>query len=282
MTLPNVEPASLAATLSRTEFIMRIATWNINGVKARLEALVTWLREAEPDVVCLQEIKSVTEAFPAAAVEDLGYRLAVHGQKGFNGVAILSRHGLEDVRRGLPGDEADEQARWLEAVVPAGPSIVRVAALYLPNGNPIGTEKFTYKLAWMRRLEAHAEHLLTLEEPLVLAGDYNVIPTPLDARNPGAWLEDALFQPETRAAWRRLQALGLTDAVRACHPEAGVYTFWDYQAGAWQKDHGIRIDHLLLSPQATDRLRAAGVDRHVRGRERPSDHVPVWVDLDIG
>ncbi|MDX2155879.1 MAG: exodeoxyribonuclease III [Hyphomicrobiaceae bacterium] len=260
---------------------MRIATWNINGIRARLEALLGWLRLAEPDVVCLQEIKTVDEGFPAAEIEALGYHVAVHGQKGFNGVALLSKMPMEDVRRGLPGESSDVQARYIEAVIPAGSRIVRVGGLYLPNGNPIGTEKFAYKLRWLERLEAHARGLLCLEEPLVLAGDFNIIPEPIDARNPAAWVEDALYQPESRAAWRRLLALGLTDAVRAVAPGAGVYTFWDYQAGAWQKDNGIRIDHLLLSPQAADRLVAAGVDRAPRGAEKPSDHTPAWVELDL-
>jgi exodeoxyribonuclease-3 len=260
---------------------MRIATWNINGVKARIEGLCTWLRTASPDVVCLQEIKSVDEGFPSADIEALGYNVAVHGQKGFNGVAILSKRPLEDVRRGLPGDPGDVQARYIEAVVPAARGIVRVGGLYLPNGNPIGTEKFDYKLAWLARLEIHARDLLALEEPLVLCGDYNIIPEPFDAKTPAAWTGDALFQPQSRQAWRRLLALGLTDAIRACEPGPGVYTFWDYQAGAWQKDNGIRIDHLLLSPQAADKLVAAGVDRTPRGWEKPSDHTPVWVDLDV-
>ncbi len=258
---------------------MKIATWNINGVKARIESLLTWLKSEEPDVVCLQEIKSVTEGFPAADIEALGYNVAVHGQKGFNGVALLSKHPLEDVRRGLPGEPDEAQSRYIEALVTSPDLVVRVGGLYLPNGNPIGTVKFEYKLAWMQRLEDHARALLALEEPLVLAGDYNVIPTPIDAKNPQAWLEDALFQPQSRAAFRRLEALGLTDAIRATAPGPGVYTFWDYQAGAWQKDNGIRIDHLLLSPEAADRLVAAGIDRETRGWERPSDHVPVWVDL---
>jgi exodeoxyribonuclease-3 len=258
---------------------MRIATWNINGVKARLEALLAWLRLAQPDVVCLQEIKSVDEGFPAADIESLGYNVAVHGQKGFNGVAILSRRPIEDVRRGLPGDASDTQARYIEAVIPASPRIVRVGGLYLPNGNPVSSDKFSYKLAWLDRLEAHARALLALEEPLVLAGDYNIIPEPVDARTPEAWADDALFRPESRAAWRRLLALGLTDAIRAVEPGSGVYTFWDYQAGAWPKDNGIRIDHLLLSPQAADLLLAAGVDRGPRGAEKPSDHTPAWIEL---
>ena len=258
---------------------MRIATWNINGVKARLDSLLTWLRTFEPDVVCLQEIKSVDEGFPTLEIGSLGYNVAVHGQKGFNGVAILSKLPLEDVRRGLPGDPEDVQSRYIEAVIPAGERVVRVGGLYLPNGNPIGTEKFAYKLAWLERLEAHARTLLALEEPLVLCGDYNIIPEPEDAKTPAAWTEDALFQPESRRAWRRLLALGLTDAVRAVSPGPGVYTFWDYQAGAWQKDNGIRIDHLLLSPVAADLLVDAGVDRTPRGWEKPSDHTPAWVEL---
>ena len=261
---------------------MKIATWNINGVKARIESLVAWLKQAEPDVVCLQEIKSQTELFPAADIEALGYHVAVHGQKGFNGVALLSKAPMEDIRRGLPGEPDEAQSRYIEAVIPVGSRVVRVGGLYLPNGNPIATPKFDYKLAWMACFEAHARTLLANEELLVLAGDYNVIPQPEDCRTPAAWTEDALYQPQSRAAWRRLQALGLTDAVRACQPEAGVYTFWDYQAGAFQKDNGIRIDHLLLSPQATDRLQGVGIDKFTRAWEKPSDHVPVWVELDVG
>lgn len=259
---------------------MKIATWNINGVKARLETALRWLEEASPDLVCFQEIKSVDEGFPAAEFERLGYHVATHGQKGFNGVAILSKHRLEDVSRGLPGDPDDPQARYIEAVVSVPSGVVRVGGLYLPNGNPLGSEKFPYKLAWMERLEAHARGRLALEEPFLLLGDYNVIPEPIDARTPKAWLGDALFQPESRAAFRRLLGLGFTDALRAS-TDAQVFTFWDYQAGCWQRDEGIRIDHVLLSPQATDRLRAVGVDKHVRGWDKPSDHVPVWVDLDV-
>jgi exodeoxyribonuclease III len=258
---------------------MKIATWNINGVKARIESLLVWLKESEPDVVCLQEIKSVDEGFPAEAIEALGYNVAVHGQKGFNGVALLSKLPLEDVRRGLPGDDADVQSRYIEATVMDGDLAVRIGGLYLPNGNPIGTEKFSYKLAWMDRLTAHTERLLLQEMPFVLAGDYNIIADPIDAKTPAAWTEDALFQPESRARYRQLMALGLTDALRTGHPGPSVYTFWDYQAGAWPKDNGIRIDHLLLSPQAADRLKASGVDRFTRGWEKPSDHVPVWIQL---
>jgi exodeoxyribonuclease-3 len=260
---------------------MKLATWNINGVKARIETAIAWLSANRPDVVCLQEIKSVDEGFPAAEFEALGYRVATHGQKGFNGVAILSLVPMEDVARGLPGDDADTQARYIEATVIPGATAMRVGCLYLPNGNPLGTEKFPYKLAWMARLEHHARELLKTEMPTVLAGDYNVIPEREDAKRPEAWTGDALFQPESRAAWRRLIGLGYTDAVRACLPEPGVYTFWDYQAGAFQKNDGIRIDHVLLSPQATGLLRSAAVAKDARAMEKPSDHVPVVVDLAI-
>jgi exodeoxyribonuclease-3 len=260
---------------------MKIATWNINGVKARIDSALTYLRQAAPDVICLQEIKSLDEGFPSGPFEELGYNVAVHGQKGFNGVAILSKLPFDEVTRRLPGDDGDEQARFIEATVSVPKGALKVASIYLPNGNPIGTDKFAYKLAWLKRLETHARALLASEMPVVLAGDYNVIPEPVDAKRPEAWTEDALFQPESRAAYRRLLFEGLTDAVRLCHPEPGIYTFWDYQAGAFQKDDGIRIDHLLLSPQAADRLRSAGVDRFTRGWEKPSDHVPVWIDLDL-
>lgn len=260
---------------------MRIATWNINGIKARIENLVAWLNEAKPDVAMLQETKTVDEAFPREPIEALGYNIAAHGEKGFNGVALLSKRALQDVRFGLPGDGEDSQCRYVEAIVSSGDGVVRVASLYLPNGNPIGTPKFDYKLKWLNRLEAHAKDLLALEEPFVLGGDYNVIPEPIDAKRPETWVEDALFQPQSRRAFRRLLALGLTDAVRAAGHGEGTFTFWDYQAGAWNKNNGIRIDHLLMSPQAADRLITADVDRHTRGWERPSDHVPVRADLDL-
>jgi exodeoxyribonuclease III len=260
---------------------MKIATWNINGARARSDALAAWLKQAGPDIACLQEIKSTEDTFPRDALDGLGYNIAIHGQKGFNGVAILARRPLEDIEIGLPGDDDDGQARYVEATVSTDNGVVRVASIYLPNGNPIDSDKFAYKLAWMERLRAHAKARLELEEPLVLAGDYNVIPEPEDARNPDAWTDDALFRPETRQHYRALENLGLTDAVRACHDEPGLYTFWDYQAGAWQKDNGIRIDHLLLSPQAADRLKRSGIDRDVRSWEKPSDHVPVWVELDL-
>ena len=260
---------------------MKVTTWNINGVKARLESALAYLRQASPEVICLQEIKSITEAFPKEAFEDLGYQCAVHGQKGFNGVAILSKLPLDEVRTGLAGNDEDEQSRFIEAIISVPSGIVKVASIYAPNGNPIATEKFPHKLAWLQRLHAHFRDLLAEEIPFVMAGDYNIIPEPIDAKRPSAWTSDALFQPESRAAYRRMLSDGLTDAIRLCHPGPGVYTFWDYQAGAFQKDDGIRIDHLLLSPQATDRLRAAGVDRFTRGWEKPSDHVPAWVELDL-
>lgn len=260
---------------------MRIATWNVNSVRQRLDHLLSWLKERQPEVVCLQEIKCVDEAFPRQAIEDAGYNVAVHGQKGFNGVALLSKLRFDEVKSGLHGDPADVQARFLEAVIPAKAGVVRVACLYLPNGNPIDSDKYLYKLKWMDRLIDYSRKRLSLEEPLVLAGDYNVIPTEADAHNPSAWVRDALFLPQTREKFRHLTSLGLTDAIRATDDSGGLYTFWDYQAGAWAKDDGIRIDHLLLSPQAADRLTGTGIDRHVRGWDKASDHVPVFVDLDI-
>jgi exodeoxyribonuclease-3 len=258
---------------------MRIATWNVNSVNARLETVIRWFEEAQPDVACLQEIKCVDEKFPTEAFERLGYNVAVHGQKTYNGVALLSKTPLEDVRKGLPGDDTDEQARYIEAVV-SGPEPVRVGCLYLPNGNPIATEKFAYKLGWMARLNARARELLALEEAFVLTGDYNVIPEPRDAEFPNNWLGDALFQPESRAAFRALKNLGLTEAYLQADGAPGAYTFWDYQAGAWQRNNGIRIDHALLSPQAADRLTGVSIHRDVRAWEKPSDHVPLVVELD--
>ena len=258
---------------------MKLATWNVNSVNARLETVLAWIKAAEPDVVVFQEIKCIDEKFPAEPFESLGYNLAVHGQKTYNGVALLSKYPIEDVRRGLPGDDTDEQARYIEAVIGA-PKPVRMGGLYLPNGNPIGTEKFAYKLAWMARLKAHAQVMLANEEAFILAGDFNVIPEPEDADRPEGWLGDALFQPESRAAWRGLINLGLTDAHAAVGAEPHAYTFWDYQAGAWQRDHGIRIDHMMLSPQAADRLTASEVHRDCRAMEKPSDHVPLVITLD--
>lgn len=260
---------------------MRIATWNVNSVRQRLDHLLRFLKEAEPDVLCLQEIKTVDEQFPRLEIESAGYKVETHGQKTFNGVAILSKSKLEDVRRGVPGDPADEQARYIEGIVPFGHGILRVASIYLPNGNPPDTEKYPYKLGWMDRLIAHARELLRHEEPLVLAGDYNVIPEGRDCHDPAVWANDALFLPATRAKFRELTYLGLTEAVRATTQDAGLYTFWDYQAGAWQKNNGIRIDHFLLSPLAADRLSATAIHKHVRGWEKPSDHVPVSVELRV-
>ncbi len=260
---------------------MRIATWNVNSIKQRIDCALTWLAERKPDIVCLQETKCVDDAFPREPFEALGYNLAVHGQKTFNGVALLSKFPFDEVKNGLPGDAKDDHARFIEGVVSTAQGALRVASIYLPNGNPPDTEKYTYKIGWMKRLAAYARERLSLEEPLVLAGDYNVIPTAADARNPQAWIGDALYLPRTRDEYRALVNLGLTDAVRATSDDPGLFTFWDYQAGAWQKNNGIRIDHLLLSPSAADRLRDVGIDRHVRTWEKPSDHVPVWIDLDI-
>jgi len=256
---------------------MKIATFNVNGIKARIETVPAWLAASAPDVAVLQEIKSVDDAFPREPFEDLGYRVETHGQKGFNGVAILSKLPLEDVSRGLPGDAGDEQARWIEATV-IGSHAVRVCGLYLPNGNPAPGPKYDYKLGWMDRLRQRATALLAAEEPALLLGDFNVIPQREDAAKPDAWLNDALFLPETRAAYRRIVNLGFTDALLARDPAPG-YTFWDYQAGAWQRNNGIRIDHVLLSPQAADLLVDAGVEKGLRDGDKPSDHVPVWVEL---
>jgi len=260
---------------------MKIATWNVNSVKARIEAVKAWLTAADPDVAVLQEIKCVDDAFPREVFEDLGYNCAVHGQKTYNGVAILSKTPLEDVTPRLAGGDGDDHARYLEALVQTASGVLRVASIYAPNGNPMGTEKFTYKLAWLERLRVHAKELLDLEEPVALMGDYNIIPTEDDVYNPQNWLNDALFQPESRAALRRIENLGYTDAFRACNALPHQYTFWDYQAGAWQKNHGIRIDHILLSPLAADRLKHCEIDKHVRDGERPSDHVPIWCALDL-
>ena len=260
---------------------MKIATWNINGIRARLDGATTWLRDAQPDILCMQEIKSEDRSFPGEAFEDLGYNVAVHGQKGFNGVAVLSRLPIDETAVGLPGDDADAQARFLEVVVSVEGAALRVVSLYLPNGNPVGTEKFAYKLAWMERLQRYAAAHLAAEEMFVLAGDHNVIPEARDAEFPERWEDDALAQPESRSAFRRLCHLGLTDAYRACDDAGGAYTFWDYQAGAWQKNNGIRIDHMLLSPPAADRLAGAWIDKRTRAWEKPSDHVPVVIELAV-
>lgn len=260
---------------------MKIATWNVNSIKVRKGHVLDWLGQTAPDIACLQEIKCVDEAFPAEDFEAAGYNVAVHGQKTYNGVALLSKYPFDEVLPRLPGNDEDEQARYLEAVISAPGGVVRVASIYLPNGNPVDSEKYPYKLEWMKRLQDHASELLTYEEPLVLAGDYNVIPHDDDVHDPAAWQGDALFRPQTHEAFRSLLNLGLTEAFRSCHHEPGQYSFWDYQRGAWAKDHGIRIDHLLLSPQAADLLQSCEIDRFTRGWEKPSDHAPVWVELDL-
>lgn len=257
---------------------MRIATWNINGVKARQGLLLKWLEDVSPDIVCLQEIKSVDDAFPRMEIEALGYNVETHGQKSWNGVAILSKHKFDEVTRGLPGDDSDEQSRLIEGVFSVEGGVVRVCGIYLPNGNPVGTDKFTYKLSWMDRLHTFVEGRLALEEPFILLGDYNIIPAAVDAKNPKQWVGDALFRPESAEKWRALLNLGLTDAVRAVTDEPS-YTFWDFKTFGWDRDDGIRIDHLLLSPQAADRLNDVTVHREVRGMDKPSDHVPVESDF---
>ena len=255
---------------------MRIATYNVNGVKGRLPVLLRWLAESQPDIVCLQELKAPSEKFPAAAIAEAGYAAIWHGQKSWNGVAILSRVGEPvETRRGLPGDPLDLHSRYIEAAVNG----VLIGGLYLPNGNPRPGPKFDYKLAWFERLIAHAEQLLDSGAPAILAGDFNVMPTERDVYKPERWLDDALFAPEIRAAYFRLLNQGWTDALRSLHPHDTIYTFWDYFRNAFARDAGLRIDHLLLSPAVTGRLIAAGVDRHVRGWEKSSDHAPVWIEL---
>ena len=256
---------------------MRIATFNVNGISSRLPALLQWLEETQPDVACLQELKAPQEKFPEAAIKEAGYEAIWLGQKSWNGVAILARgQAPQEVRRGLPGDDADEQSRYLEAAVNG----VLVCCLYLPNGNPAPGPKFDYKLGWFERLEAYAAELLATGAPVVLAGDYNVMPTDLDVYKPERWLDDALFRPEVREAYRRLVAQGWTDALRELHPDERIYTFWDYFRNAYGRDAGLRIDHLLLSPSIATRLVTAGVDREVRGWEKTSDHAPTWIELE--
>jgi exodeoxyribonuclease-3 len=258
---------------------MKLATYNLNGIRARLPRLLEWLEREQPDIVCLQELKCADESLPIADIEAAGYGAVWHGQKGFNGVAVLAKGDAPELRRvGLPGDPDDTHSRYIEAEVGG----VTIASIYLPNGNPVGAEKFAYKLAWMDRLRAHAEALLAEERPTVLAGDWNVIPTddPGDVFSAKAMAHDALMQPESRQAFRRILNLGFTDAIRARYPEGAVYTFWDYTAGCWQRDAGFRIDHLLLSAQAADRLRDAGVDKEYRGRDKASDHAPTWVEIE--
>ena len=259
---------------------VKIASFNINGIKARANALMTWLRDAQPDVALLQEIKSVSENFPSDLFKDLGYTVAVNGQKSFNGVAILSKLPIEDIVTRLPGDSEDDQARWLEVTI-VGNQAIRMCNLYLPNGNPTPGPKYDYKLSWMRRLHEKARELIDSEIPAFMAGDYNIIPQAKDAANIGAWEQDALFLPESRTEFRRILNLGFTDAFRAKHNGSGHYSFWDYQAGAWDRDDGIRIDHFLLTPQCADLLKNCQIDKHIRSKEKPSDHVPIWIELDV-
>ena len=255
---------------------MKIATFNVNSIKARLPRVLEWLREAAPDVALLQEIKTQTEAFPYLEIEDLGYNTTVFGQKSYNGVAILSKSPIEDVLEGLPGDPDDDQARYIEASI----GDLRVASIYLPNGNPVESDKYPYKLAWMDRLNAHVSNtLIPSEQPFVLGGDYNVIPSEGDVYDPVEWADDALFCLKTRKKFRTLLNLGLSEAWRSLHKAVGEYSFWDYQRGRWSRDEGVRIDHFLLSPQAADRLISCEIDRVPRGKEKASDHTPVWCEI---
>ena len=254
---------------------MRIASWNVNSAKARQDHILDYLKVGSADVLLIQETKTQDVNFPVDLYQDAGWNVVFHGQKSYNGVAIAARQPLTDVMSGLPGDAEDEQARYMEATIDG----VRVATVYLPNGNPAPGPKFDYKLAWMERLNVRAEELLRDEIPVVLAGDFNVIPQDIDCYDPPGWEGDALTRAESRAAFNRLSLLGYTDALRACHPGQVLYSYWDYQAGAWQKDNGVRIDHLMLSPEAADKLVAAEVDKGPRGLEKPSDHTPVWVEL---
>jgi exodeoxyribonuclease-3 len=260
---------------------MRIATFNVNGIGSRIGALLQWLDETKPDVACLQELKAPHEKFPEMAIRAAGYHPIWLGQKSWNGVAILVRESEgsgepQELQRGLPGDESDEQSRYLEAAVNG----IVVACLYLPNGNPAPGPKFDYKLRWMERFHTRAQELMDSGAPVILCGDYNVIPTPLDVYKPERWVDDALFRPETRAAYQKLLDQGWLDALRATHPDEVIYTFWDYFRDAYGRNAGLRIDHLLLSPVLAPKLKSAGVDRDVRGREKPSDHAPTWVELD--
>ncbi|MDP4151229.1 MAG: exodeoxyribonuclease III [Bacteroidota bacterium] len=255
---------------------MKIATYNVNGINGRLPVLLRWLKEAAPDIVCLQELKAPQEKFPEAAIQEAGYAAIWHGQKSWNGVAILSRIGKpEEIRRVLPGDPEDSHSRYIEATVDG----LVIGCLYLPNGNPAPGPKFDYKLAWFERLAIHGADLLASGKPVVLCGDYNVMPTELDVYKPERWVDDALFRPETRAAFKKLAGQGWTDALRKLHPDEKIYTFWDYFRDAYGRNAGLRIDHFLLSPKVDKRLKAAGVDRNVRGWEKSSDHAPVWIEL---
>ena len=255
---------------------MRIATWNVNSLKARLPNVLSWLETAKPDVVCLQEIKCQTPDFPYADLLAAGWHAAVHGQKSYNGVAILARKPVEEIRIGFADDLPEAQSRYIEATVDG----IRIASIYLPNGNPVGTEKYPYKLGWMDALHRHTQGLLIGEQPFVLAGDYNICPTDDDVYDPVGWREDALCRPESRAKFHALLNLGLTEAFRLFHPdEPHRYSFWDYQQGRWFRDEGLRIDHFLLSPQASDRCTGCDIDKNPRGQEKASDHTPVWCDI---
>jgi exodeoxyribonuclease-3 len=254
---------------------MKIATYNVNGVNGRLPVLLRWLEETKPDVVCLQELKAPQEKFPEQAIRDAGYNAIWHGQKSWNGVAILGLGDIQELKRGLPGDPEDLHSRYIEAFVNG----VVIGCLYLPNGNPAPGPKFDYKLQWFDRFITHAASLLARGIPVVLTGDYNVMPTEQDVYKPERWLDDALFRPETRAAFHRLVAQGWTDALRKLYPTETIYTFWDYFRNAYGRNAGLRIDHFLLSPDVAPRLQAGGVDKHVRGWEKSSDHAPVWIEL---
>ena len=255
---------------------MRIATYNVNGINGRLPVLLRWLEETQPDVVCLQELKAPQEKFPQEAIQDAGYQAIWHGQKSWNGVAILSRNlEIKETKRGLPGEDEDTHSRYIEAFVGG----IIIGCLYLPNGNPAPGEKFDYKLRWFERLKAHAQELLKFDMPVILTGDFNVMPTELDVYKPERWVKDALFRPEVRQAFKTLVDQGWTDAIRKLYPDEKIYTFWDYFRNAYERDAGLRIDHFLLSPQVNGRLLAAGVDRNVRGWDKSSDHAPVWIEL---
>jgi exodeoxyribonuclease III len=255
---------------------MKIASYNVNGVNGRLQVLLRWLNEASPDIVCLQELKSPNEKFPEQAINKAGYQCIWHGQKSWNGVAILSRkHEIKEVRRALPGDPEDSHSRYIEVII----NDILIACIYLPNGNPAPGPKFDYKLKWFKRLNAHAKKLLAHNVPAALIGDFNVMPAELDVYKPERWKDDALFRPEIRNAFKKLTAQGWTDAIRTLHPKEKIYTFWDYFRNAYARDAGLRIDHFLLSQHLTKRLRKARVDRHVRGWEKTSDHAPVWIEL---
>jgi exodeoxyribonuclease-3 len=255
---------------------MKIATYNVNGINGRLPVLLRWLDESAPDIACLQELKAPQEKFPEKAIMDAGYTAIWHGQKSWNGVAILSRTGeIKEVTRSLPGDAEDSHSRYIEALV----NDITIGCLYLPNGNPAPGPKFDYKLQWFKRLNDHAAGLLAADKPVILTGDYNVMPTELDVYKPERWVDDALFRPETRAAFKTLLAQGWTDAIRKLYPEEKIYTFWDYFRNAYGRDAGLRIDHFLLSPHVDKRLVSAGVDRNVRGWEKTSDHAPVWIEI---